>query len=314
VRPLGRVAAQCVSLGSRLGPLALSLSLAKCGGGSPEPSPSPTPDVPLGPVPVLVSPAEGTQITSDSPTFTARNALGYDIGQAQYTFRLLTRSGAREIATATVPAGRHDTSATFGGAVPRGMHLTWTVTARSATAEVASAVGSFRSVSVACLSGRDNYAKSVVDWHVRPCSLAENHYNDPNQVLGPPNAGGSGPDSFFGFMSLGDDGYVTVDMETCAVDEPGTDVRVYQSVAREPVTLWAAGSPAGPFQLLQSKVPCGGRVPGVFSRDCEFDLADAEVDEARYFKIEDGENYPCPGDTVTEGADIDAIEVLHPKP
>src|SRR5262249_50413560 len=142
VRPLGRVVDGWVSLASRLGTLVLSLSLARCGGGSSEPSPSPTPDLPLGPLPVLISPPQGPQATGDSPTFTARNAIGYDIGQAQYTFRLMTRSGTREIATATVPAGRHDTSATFGGALPRGMHLTWTVTAKSATAEVASAVGS----------------------------------------------------------------------------------------------------------------------------------------------------------------------------
>jgi hypothetical protein len=261
-----------------------------------------------------LTPEEGTQASSDSPTFSVRNAAGYDAGQAQYTFRVLTRSGSREIASTTVPAGSHTTRVVFADALPRGMSLTWTVTAKSATAEVASATGAFKTVSVACLSGRDPYAKSVVEWHVPPCSLAEDIYNDPNAVLGPPDAGGTGPDHFFGFMSLGDDGHVTVDMETCAVDQPGEDVRVYQSVAREPVTLWAAGSPTGPFQLLQSRVPCGGRVPGVFSHDCEFDLADAEVDEARYFKIEDGENYPCPGDTVTEGADIDAIEVLHPKP
>src|SRR5262249_54060318 len=173
----------------------------------------------------------------------------------------------------------------FGGALPRGMHLTWTVTAKSATAEVASAVGSFRTVSVACLSGRDNFAKSVVDWYVPPCSLAENHYNDPNQVLGPPNAGGMRPDSFSGFRGLGDDGNVTVDMETCGGEEPGMDVRVYQSAAREPVTLWAAGSPTGPFQRLGFKVPCGGHVPGVFSHDCEFELAAARLVGARFFNI-----------------------------
>jgi hypothetical protein len=263
---------------------------------------------------VLVAPAEGTQLTSDAPTFSARNALGYDVGQAEYTFRLLTRSGGRVIASMTVPAGNRTTSVTFAGALPRGMRLTWNVTAKSASAEVASATGSFKTMSVACIPGRDPYAKSVVDWFIPACNLSQDIYNDPREVLGPPDAGGVGPNHFFGFMSLGDDGYVTVDMETCAVDEPGPDVRVYQSVAREPVTLWAAGSPTGPFQLLQYRLSCGGRVPGVFSRVCDFDLGEAEVDEARYFKIEDGENYPCPGDTVSEGADIDAIEVLHPKP
>src|SRR5215470_10162508 len=154
-RPLGRVVRR-VAVGARLGPVVLCLAFAGCGGGSPEPSPSPTPDVPLGPVPVLLTPAEATQAASDTPTFTARNALGYDIGQAQYTFRLATRSGSREIATATVPAGRHDTSATFAAPLPREMHLTWTVTAQATASAVASTVGSFQTVSVACLSDRDN--------------------------------------------------------------------------------------------------------------------------------------------------------------
>ena len=47
---------------------------------------------------------------------------------------------------------------------------------------------------------------------------------------------------------------------------------------------------------------------------CDFDLANAEVQEARYFKVQDGERYPCPGDTPSEGADIDAVQILHVKP
>ena len=39
---------------------------------------------------------------------------------------------------------------------------------------------------------------------------------------------------------------------------------------------------------------CGKRIPGTRPlRYCDFDLADGEVQEARYFKIEDGELYPC---------------------
>jgi hypothetical protein len=116
---------------------------------------------------------------------------------------------------------------------------------------------------------------------------------------------------FHGFLSLGYKGYVTVDMEGCAVDGPGADVRVFQSVSREPVTLYAAGSPEGPFELLEARKDCGARLPGVFSRYCDFDLAAAEASAARYFRIEDGEHTPCEdATTVTEGADIDAIEIL----
>jgi hypothetical protein len=111
------------------------------------------------------------------------------------------------------------------------------------------------------------------------------------------------------------EGHVTVDMEACAQDLPGDDVRVYQFVAQEPVTLYAAGSPTGPFELVAYRTRCGTRVPGFPQRRyCDLDLADAEVQEARYFKVEDGELYPfCPGDTPSEGADIDAVEILHAK-
>jgi hypothetical protein len=264
-------------------------------------------------VPVLITPVSNEQATSDTPTFTARNAQNYDQGQATYTFRLTTISGNREIATATVPAGLGRTSVIFAGALPRGMTLAWSVLAQGTSATVASATTTFRTVAVACQSSPSPYAKSVVDWFLTACSLEHNHYNDPLQVLGPPDAGGTGPDNYFGFMSLGEGGYVTVDMQSCAVDLPGPDVRVYQTVSQEPVTLFAAGSPTGPFEQIGDRVRCGTRLPGVFSRYCDFDLGAAEVQEARYFKIQDGELFPCPGGTVTEGADIDAIEILHLK-
>jgi hypothetical protein len=53
----------------------------------------------------------------------------------------------------------------------------------------------------------------------------------------------------------------------------------------------------------------------VFSNHCDFDLHGAGLAEARYFKIEDGEIYPClERGTVTEGGDIDAIQILNQKP
>ena len=283
--------------------------LAACGGASPT-SPG---GGGLPAQPQAVSPVGNQQVTSDSPSFTVRNASGFDAGQANYTFRVLTASG-RQLNSITVPAGSGTTVATFASALPRSMTLSWVVTARNSTAEVSSAPAQFRTVSVACLSGRDPYAKSVVGFFLPACSLANNRYNDPREVLGPPNAGQFASGLFFGFMSLGEKGHVTVDMEGCAVDQPGADVRVFQSVGLEPVTLYAAGSPTGPFLLLESRKECGTRLPGVFSRYCDFDLAAGEVPEARYFRIEDGEIFPCPGDTDSEGADIDAIQILHQKP
>lgn len=262
-----------------------------------------------------MSPVGSVQVSTDTPTLTVRNARDFNAGQAEYMFRILSPSGGRELAALTVPAGARSTSVALSTPLPRGIaFFVWSVTARNATRTVSSAPATFRPPSIACLSGRDPFAKSIVDWFVPACSLAQNHYNDPLQILGPPDAGGRGPDSYFGFISLGDQGYVTVDMEACATDQPGPDVRVFQSVSREPVTLYAAGTPSGPFALLQSRQPCGNRIPGVFSGYCDFDLADAEIQEARYFKIEDGEHFPCPGDTVTEGADVDAFEILHQRP
>jgi hypothetical protein len=294
-----------------------------CGGSSPSgpsnpssPSPSAS-SQPLGAVPGLVSPVGGTQVSSDSPTFIARNARGFDSGQANYTFEVMTQSMSRQVATMTVAAGRETTTATFAAPLPRGMTLVWRVTARGSAGEAASTTSTFRLPAVDCHATRDPYAKSVVSWFVPACSLAGNQYNDPNEVLGPPNAGGFGPFNYRGFFSLGEDGWVVVDMEGCAVDQPGTDLRVYQAVGSEPVTVYAGGTPTGPWELLEYRKTCGDRVPGEDKtiRECEFDLAAAEVQEARYFKIEDGELYPCAlAETPSEGADIDAVQLLHIKP
>jgi hypothetical protein len=266
---------------------------------------------------VLVSPIGGTQVATDIPTFTVQNARGFDAGQATYTFEVTGATGLRAIASASANAGRGTTSLSFPTALPRGMLLAWRVTARSAVGEVTAGPETFRLPSVACQASADPYAKTVIDFSLPLCARMPNIYNDPSTVLGPPDVGGFGPDNFTGFVSLGDRGYVTVDMVSCALDESGADVRVYQAVGSEPVTLYAGGSPAGPWVLLEAQKPCGNRVPGAGAamRYCDFDLAGGEVQEARYFKVEDGEHYPCAdAGTPSEGADIDAVEILHRKP
>ncbi|HSD67830.1 MAG TPA: hypothetical protein VLF95_14075, partial [Vicinamibacteria bacterium] len=168
----------------------------------------------------------------------------------------------------------------------------------------------------AAASDTGPYAVSVVDWWLPQCTIERNGYNDPGQVVGPPDAVSLGArDQYAGFMSLGQGGYVTVDMGASAVDGAGADVRVFQSVAGEPVTLYAAAGAQGPFVLLGLRTPCGLRTPGVFSHHCDFDLHEGGLAEARFFKIEDGEIYPClKGGTITEGSDIDGIQILNPKP
>jgi hypothetical protein len=267
----------------------------------------------LPPSPTILTPPSGSQVTTDTPTLTVRNARGFDAGQASYTFRLHMARAERELTTITVPAGSGSTSVTPPDPLPRGGLVAWEATASATAGSVVSETATFESPAVTCLQ-RGRYAKSVVEWSVPACSLSQNHYNDPSQVLGHPDAGGLAPDAYHGFLSLGFGEHVTVDMESCVVDLPGADVRVYQSVSGEPVTLYASGQPGGPFVLVRAQKPCGNDLDGVFSNFCDFDLAASGLDEARYLRVEDGELYPCPGDTVTEGADIDAVEILHLKP
>ena len=158
------------------------------------------------------------------------------------------------------------------------------------------------------------YAQSVVDWWMPACSLARNRYVDPNEALGPPDAVNlGGQENYLGFISLGQGGYVTVDMGVTFADANGPDVRVYQTVsgAGEPVTLYASTNPQGPFTMVGLRVPCGERSPGLFSNHCDFDLHAGGLAAARYLKVEDGEIFPClAAGSATEGADIDAVELL----
>jgi hypothetical protein len=261
-----------------------------------------------------VAPTSGATATTDDVTFTVRNANGFDQGQAEYTFRLTTASGTHTISTARVAAGSGTTSTTLR--VPRGMSLLWSVRAVANNGQaVESDVFRVSGAAVACGSTGNAYAKQVLDWFIPACSLARNRYNDVETVVGPPDSQGSVANGLTGVVSLGNQGWVDVDMERCAVDGPGPDVRVFQRASFEEVTLFAAGTPDGPWLKLGDRVPCGFLLlPGLRSGYCEFDLAAFEITEARYFRIEDGEHYPCElAETDSEGAEIDAIEMLRLK-
>ena len=288
--------------------LLLAAALTACCGSS---GTGPTTPVVLGAEPVPLSPIDNAQVTTDNPTFTVQNARGFDIGQAQYLFEVLTQGKGTVIATVSVPAGRSTTAATLF--VPRGMSLAWRATAQGSAGQAASATALFRMPSITCLPITDGYARSVVDVFLPFCAQMPNIYNDPNDVLGPYDAGGFGPNNYFGFLSLGDTGHVVVDMQACATDAAGPDLRVFQAVGSEPVTVYAGGTPTGPFVLVERDKRCGDRIPGnQTTRFCDFDLALAEVQQARYFKVEDGEHFPCEqAGTPSEGADIDAVRILH---
>jgi hypothetical protein len=163
-----------------------------------------------------------------------------------------------------------------------------------------------------CVGTPSTYARAVSDWWIPRCSLEHNIYNDPQAALGPPDAAGFGPESYTGFISLGFGGRVTVDLGGCLTDRPGNDLRVFQAVSSEPVSVYVSPSPDGPFTLIEARKSCGTRVNAVQGY-CDFDLATAGVAQARYVRVEDGELFPCPGGTPSEGADIDAVEILHLK-
>lgn len=297
-RPLGAVTAL------------LLVALAGCGG---DHGNGPTG---LGLQPVPVTPAAGTQVTTDTPTFTVRNASGYDAGQANYTFEVATAGLGRPLAAATVPAGSGTTSMTFVSPLPRGMNLSWRAVARKAGGETASPPTAFRLPNVACLAtGTTNgYARRVVASNLPFCPRSPSNYTDTEEALGPPDAIEIRPGVFLGFVSLGDGGSVTVDMETCAADGPGLDVRVFQAVGAEPITLYAGGTPTGPWIVVGENRVCDTRFPGGMQviKYCDFDLAAAEVQQARYFKVEDAERTPCSSaGTDSEGADLDAVQILN---
>jgi hypothetical protein len=293
--------------------LLLAAALTACCGSDSGGTPS-SPGPPLGPVPVPVSPINGAQVTTDSPVFTVQNAQGFDSGQAQYRFEVVTQGKGTVVASATVPAGHSMTAASF--AVPRGISLALRAMAIGPASQIPSSTALFKMPAVACQPLGDGWAKAVVDVLLPFCPQMPNIYNNPNDVLGPYDAGGFGPNNYFGFLSLGEEGHVTVDMEACATDRAGPDLRVFQAVGSEPVTVYAAGTRTGPFVLVAADRTCGERLPGTkTTRFCDFDLAEGEVQEARYFKIVDAERYPCAqAGTPSEGADIDAVRILQAGP
>ena len=152
----------------------------------------------------------------------------------------------------------------------------------------------------------------MAEWWIPASSLAQNIYNNPQEAVGAPNAAGFGPSNYTGFVSLGFGGHVTVDLGGCVADVAGNDLRIYQAVSSEPVSVYVSTSPDGPFTLLQPYFQdCGTRVQGdAVKKYCDFDLASAAVPKARYVRVEDAEIYPCPCGTASEGADLDAVQAL----
>ena len=162
-----------------------------------------------------------------------------------------------------------------------------------------------------CATAPSAYGKAIAGSWIPACSLAQNIYNDPAKAVGPPDAGGSGPDQFTGFVSLGFGGHVTVDLGGCISDIPGPDLRVYQAVSSEEVSVYVSLLREGPYTLIEARKACGEPYSGI-QRYCDFDIASGGVGRARYVRVEDGELFACPGGTVSEGAYLDAVQALSP--
>ncbi len=149
--------------------------------------------------------------------------------------------------------------------------------------------------------------------------LPTNAYVDPTQALGAPNAGneGGGKLEFHGFTSLGVNGSMTLYMGSCIQDLPGNDLRVFQSVSTEGLEVQVSQNMDGPFVSLGT-VECKDGPP-IFTGSCGFDLAGSGLNNIRVVKITDREvqffhGAQCDNAGPSPGADIDAVEVIHPVP
>jgi hypothetical protein len=86
-------------------------------------------------------------------------------------------------------------------------------------------------------------------------------------------------------------------------------------VANEAVEVQVAQSENGPYISLGMK-NCGDAGPN-FSNSCDFDLAGSGLNNIRFVKVFDREVFTFPGVACdnagsSPGADLDAVEVLHP--
>ena len=289
--------------------LALALAAACRRDGSVTPAAPVMPDVPL-----AVRPASGAAVDSRTPTFVVANARGFDAGQATYEFQVLDGAALAVVEDIRdVPAGAGQTEATAPIPLVRGAGYQWKAIAHAGDRQAESKATPFE-VAVPCVPG-DPYAKTVVDLFLTECTQRTNRRAllDPRSVLGPPDARGTSDATYSGILSLGQDGYVTVDMGVCITDLEGPDLRVFQYIGNEAVGVDVSGSPDGPWVDLGVK-PCGDGGLPVSSNHCDFDLAGSGLKTARYVRVSDGENFPCEkAGTRSEGADIDAIQALHIK-
>ncbi len=261
---------------------------------------------------MALRPAGGGSVDSQTPSLVVLNARGFDAGQATYEFVVLDASGTRVVQDIKdVAAGSGQTEGAVPAPLERGRTYQWKAIAHAGDRQAESRPAAFE-IAVPCTPG-DPYAKAVVDVFLSECTRRTNRRAllDPRSVLGPPDARGTSDETYSGILSLGEDGYVTVDMGVCIADQDGPDVRVFQYIQFEGVGVSVSGSPDGPWVDLGTRA-CGDGGTGDRSNHCDFDLAGTGLKTARYVRVSDGERFPCErAGTRSEGADIDAVQALH---
>jgi hypothetical protein len=166
-----------------------------------------------------------------------------------------------------------------------------------------------------CSGSNGVYASEVVNTNL--ACAPTNAFTDTSQLLGSPNASATGPgkSQYQGFVSLGVNGSVTVFMGSCIQDLAGADIRVFQSVSREAVEIQVSQNQDGPFVSLGFQ-DCNDPPP-FFHGFCDFDLAGSGLNLVRFVRVIDRESITFPGTAcdntgLSPGADIDAIQDLHP--
>ena len=166
-----------------------------------------------------------------------------------------------------------------------------------------------------CSGSNGVYATEVVSTNLG--CIPTNAFTNADELLGAPNASATGPGKteYQGFVSLGVNGSVTAFMGSCIQDLPGADIRVYQSVSREAVEVQVSQSEDGPFVSLGFE-DCND-TPPFFQGFCEFDLAGSGLSNVRFVRVIDRETITFPGAEcdntgMSPGADVDAIQVVHP--
>lgn len=153
---------------------------------------------------------------------------------------------------------------------------------------------------------KDPYAKMVVSSDIRCNGI--NLETNTDDALGPPNftedrtKPKSSPDHYAGFVSLGNGGSIILDMGegTEVFDGTGNDLRIWQAVSDEAVSVYVSNDLVEWYSLGTKKTPGGY---------ADFDLATAGIRVARYVKIVDGENYHTCYETA--GPDIDSVQALN---